>query len=287
MDQLHDTLQSTEDVQLQSRIVYTTNATLSSIWDEMLPTPSTAHVDYDHIYEPAEDSYLVLDTLASTKESSFLRDRFATGSPSPLVLEVGTGSGVVIAFVTAHAEHIFGRSDVATCGADLNPFACAATRQTVAIAADEVRAAGKRPASYLGNLCGDLASAFKPGCVHVLIFNPPYVPSESLPSSDTVDYGDVSEETCERDMYLSRLRTDGGTDGMETTDRLLSQLSSVLSPRGIAYILLCAANKPETVMNHIRNLPPAAGQRWSAEKVSVSGKQAGWEKLCIIRIWSS
>ena len=72
----------------------------------MLPTPSTSHVNYDQIYEPSEDSYLLLDTLSSPVEVDFLCPRFPPGSPSPLVLEVGTGSGVVIAFVLANAERI-------------------------------------------------------------------------------------------------------------------------------------------------------------------------------------
>ena len=66
----------------------------------MLPTPDTSHVSYDQIYEPAEDSYLLLDTLSSASETTFLRSHFRTG-PAPLVVEVGTGSGVVLAFVVA------------------------------------------------------------------------------------------------------------------------------------------------------------------------------------------
>ena len=42
----------------------------------MLPTPSTSHVNYNRIYEPAEDSFLLLDTLASPSETTFLRIRF-------------------------------------------------------------------------------------------------------------------------------------------------------------------------------------------------------------------
>lgn len=80
---------------------------------------------------------------------------------------------------------------------------------------------------------------------------------------------------------------------METTDRLIASLPSTLSPRGVAYILLCAQNKPEVVKERIRAWSPSSpssseaerGQKWKAETVGFSGKQAGWEKLQIVRIW--
>ena len=88
---------------------------------EMLPTPSTDHVDFERIYEPAEDSYLLLDTLSSESEKAFLRERFSSLSqeqhiPPPFVVEIGTGSGVIISFVDAHVGIIFGRSDILTAG---------------------------------------------------------------------------------------------------------------------------------------------------------------------------
>jgi release factor glutamine methyltransferase len=51
----------------------------------------------------------------------------------------------------------------------------------------------------------------------------------------------------------------------------------------VAYLLLCAQNKPEEVKDRIRGLE--GGGRWRAETVGMSGKQAGWEKLQIVRIW--
>jgi len=249
----------------------------------MLPTPSTAHVDYDRIYEPAEDSYLLLDTLASPPEKAFLQDRFPSTDPSPLVLEVGTGSGVVLAFATAHAEHIFGRSDVAMIGTDVNPFACVATAETVRAAVADQRKAEKAAGRFCDCVQGDLSTTIKPGSVDVLIFNPPYVPTDVLP--DTPSQTDVSglssSDLFERDSQLLALSYAGGVDGMETSDRLLDQLPSVLSKRGVAYVLLCKQNRPNDVRDRVRSWPGG----WSAEIVGTSGKQAGWEKLCILRIW--
>ena len=246
----------------------------------MLPTPSTSHVNYDRVYEPAEDSYLLLDTLSSTTEAAFLQARFPANSSSPLVLEVGTGSGVVLAFITAHADHIIGRSDVATIGVDMNHFACMATKKTVRLAIKEASLTRSKPGMFADCFLGDLTTAMRPTSVDCLIFNPPYVPSERLPSVPADDLEETAKDEFMRDSQLLFLSTDGGEDGMETTNRLLSELEFILSNRGVAYILLCAQNKPGEVIAQIRDWPG----RWSAEKVGSSGKKAGWERLCVIRI---
>ena len=107
----------------------------------MLPTPSTSHVSFSTIYEPAEDSFLLLDTLSNSTEKTWLASRFSPGAhfPIPLVLEVGTGSGVVIAFLAANARDIFGR-DVLAMGVDANEDACGATAVTVRRAMGETGA---------------------------------------------------------------------------------------------------------------------------------------------------
>ena len=220
----------------------------------MLPTPDTSHVSYKHVYEPAEDSFLFLDTLSSPSETAFLSSRFSvqttpfssTSSPSctvgaactpnsgkgtiatslttpdraastsnptspqvsisspPLILEVGSGSGVVLAFLTAHAKTIFGTSSVLTAAIDANRFACAATGATVAKAvasasggtSSSAPTSGPEPGPGLGvepkqprglglfldALQADLGGPLRSGTVDVLVFNPPYVPTPELPA---------------------------------------------------------------------------------------------------------
>lgn len=266
----------------------------------MLPTPSTTHVDTDRIYAPAEDSFLLLDTLSSEAETQFLTQRFAKRhpaglhhdlNPSPLLLEIGTGSGVVVAFVTAHAHAIFGRADVIALGTDVNTFACKATKQTVAQACQPPQAKDADDSGYLlATIQADLASPLRDGVVDVLIFNPPYVPSPAVPELQYLKPGSAIDDTeCtsrkfEEDSHLLRLSYDGGVDGIEVTNRLLQQLPKVLDlARGAAYILLCAQNKPAEIMQRIRGW----GNGWSVSAVGHSGKKAGWERLQIIRVWRS
>ena len=249
----------------------------------MLPTPSTSHVDTDRIYEPAEDSFLLLDTLSAPREIQFLRERFrpvqGQASSAPLVLEVGTGSGVVLAFIHANTRLLFGR-DVLTLGVDVNRYACEATRQTVAqaVPSEDLGGAARASALFLGALQGDLTTPIRPGIADVLVFNPPYVPTDELPVTGSLEQDGV--EAFERDSHLLALSYAGGKDGMEVTNRLLSRLPQVLSRRGVAYVLLCEGNKPASVMVRIREW----GHEWAVESVGQSGKMGGWEKLQIIRI---
>jgi release factor glutamine methyltransferase len=247
----------------------------------MLPTPDTSHVPYERVYEPAEDSFLLLDTFGSASETSFLHNRFGSGSV-PLVVEVGTGSGVVLAFVNAHSSTIFGSRAVLTAGVDMNAFACRATLGTVKKAQQD------NPVTHgvnLGSCMGDLTSPLRDGAVDVLIFNPPYVPTSEMPERPESFKHDVPGTTgnpsFEDDSYLLALSYAGGRDGMETTDRLLEALPTTLSQKGCAYILLCWGNKPDEVKDRVR----AMGSEWRAESVSSSGKTAGREKLQVVRIW--
>ncbi|KAL5358725.1 methyltransferase domain-containing protein [Aspergillus floccosus] len=266
----------------------------------MLPTPCTAHVSFDTVYEPSEDSYLFLDTLSSASESSWLSARFspdtATPSAPPLLLEVGSGSGVVVSFVAANSHEIFRRRDVLALATDVNRTACLATRETARKAIHDRQHNHPPPRTvYAASLMADLAAPLRPGTVDVLLFNPPYVPTEDLPPLPTAAQqseqdanggegtGGLSRSAkFERDSYFLSLTYAGGRDGMETTDRLLEAIPEMLEPRrGVAYVLLCAQNRPAEVRERIC----AWGDGWNAVLVGNSGVQAGWEKLVIVRIW--
>jgi len=226
----------------------------------MLPTPSTSHLTFSNIYEPSEDTFLFLDTLSLPSLISYHTSRFPSSSPTPLILETGTGSGVVIAFVAANATALFGRNDVLTMGTDVNRFACKGTTETVssAVAATAVSSnasedEGKGESQPLGTgtwldaINGSLTTCLRPRSVDVLLFNPPYVPSEEVPVPQFADAADrelSKHDTFMRDSNCLALATDGGADGMEITNELLEQLPMVLSERGVAYVLLCAQNKP-------------------------------------------
>lgn len=112
--------------------------------------------------------------------------------------------------------------------------------------------------------------------VDMLVFNPPYVPTEVV-----VQDGDGGEE----EGGWIGVACGGGVDGMEVTNRVLEGLDECLSERGVAYILLCERNKPEVVAERLRNGEyGGGGVKWVVEKVGSSGKKGGWEVLGIWRV---
>ena len=249
----------------------------------MLPTPSTSHVNTDRIYDPSEDSFLFLDTLSSKTEVDFLTERFAhTGdnrSRVPLILEVGTGSGVILAFLTANAKALLGTAEILTLGTDINHFACEDSQPTISKACkDQATGSSGR---FLDVLHADLAAPLRTDMVDVLICNPPYVPSGKVPVPTAPLGSKPNAPGYMTDAHLLSMSYEGGKQGMEVADRLLKQLPHVLNKeRGVAYILLCQQNQPDKVVESLRGLE----SDWTVDVVGMSGRHAGWEKLQILRI---
>ena len=173
----------------------------------------------------------------------------------------------------------------------------------------------KSHGTFLGALTANLLTPIRSSTIDILIFNPPYVPTESLPTlpSSSVPAPDVPRDDYEVESHLLSLSYAGGIDGMETTNRFLDEVPRVLSPRGVAYLLLCAQNFPEKVVREVRtwgmhgkvvggaedveSVVDATGQDgnvgerqdegsrfWDAEIVGRSGRTGGWENLVVVRI---
>lgn len=215
----------------------------------MLPTPTIRTLD-EKVYEPAEDSYLLLDCFE--QDQDFLVGKFSSRNKIPLVVEIGAGSGIVTTFVKQNIckDGIF----IAT---DLNPHACRAVMQTAR--------ENKVDDAKIESCQMDLTSSIKSKSVDVLIFNPPYVPAEEVP---------LIPETEEDDTWLD-LALCGGPIGMDVTWKVLHDLGNTLSADGVAYILFCARNNPKDVKRDMEQLG------WKVD--TVIERKAGWEVLCILR----
>ncbi|KAK9479482.1 S-adenosyl-L-methionine-dependent methyltransferase [Lipomyces japonicus] len=217
----------------------------------MLPTPDTTGLDIFQVYEPAEDSFFLLDTLE--EEIAYLRRRLTSESSIlPTVLELGVGSGVVSTFIQQHVL-----PNAMFFGTDLNPHACKAALQT---------SANNNGTKYFEVLRTNLWDGIKPHSVDLLLFNPPYVPEESVPDFEK------SEKTNDwLDFALV-----GGEDGMEITNQVLDHLEEILTKdTGVAYILFCRRNKPLQVVQRMKK------NGWTADLVGE--RKAGWELLSIYR----
>ena len=180
-----------------------------------LPTPDISHLnlaDYDHVYEPAEDSFLLLDALQKEK-------RFITTHVKPLIcLEVGSGSGVISTFLAQllGPKHVY-------LSTDINPKAAEITSRT-----------GRQNNVNLNPVLTDLTSALEKRLQHnvdILIFNPPYVvtPSEEVGSSGI------------------EASWAGGDSGREVIDRFFPIVGKLLSERGVFYLVIIRENNQDEI----------------------------------------
>ncbi|SCU90160.1 LADA_0F02234g1_1 [Lachancea dasiensis] len=223
----------------------------------MLPTPHV-RCDYDKVYEPSEDTFLMLDALE--KDQEFLR-RFL-GDKMNLVSEIGCGSGMVTTFMM---HNRIPNKNAIYLPTDINPWAMESMVDTASL--------NKCDQNVLSPIRMNMAKSLRSGQIDLLVFNPPYVPAESVPTIPTEELsvtGEGKEDAAWLDLALL-----GGDDGMVVTWKLLHSLDEFLAPNGIAYVLFCARNKPQEVVKAMQL------QNWSCELVEY--RKAGWEVLSIYK----
>ncbi|XP_005191080.1 methyltransferase N6AMT1 [Musca domestica] len=192
-----------------------------------MDTPHIDHLtsqDYDHVYEPAEDSFLLLDALEADLE-------FIENELKPVVcLEIGPGSGIII---TAIAKRL---QNTICMACDINPYACRVTKRTCL-----------RNETHVECVRGSLTDAFKPNAIDLLIFNPPYV----VTADNELETSDKFGECTSGNLVHSWA---GGKHGRRIIDILLPQLDHILSAKGVFYLLLLRENKPDEIMEQLRQL---------------------------------
>ncbi|KAJ3139771.1 HemK methyltransferase member 2 [Physocladia obscura] len=184
-----------------------------------MKTPSLSHLnskDYERVYEPCEDTFLLLDALEA--DSALI----ATQHPT-LCLEVGSGSGCVSAFVGFLWKHAH---FLAT---DINPYATEATLKTGLLNGVGIDAINSK-----------FAQALLPRLHHavdLLIFNPPYVVT---PSSEVGSSGIAAAWA-------------GGIDGREVLDAFLPSVDLLLSDSGLFYLVTVKENRTTEIMQLMKS----------------------------------
>ncbi len=187
---------------------------------ESVEMPCLKHLkmaDYNVVYEPSEDTYLLLDGLGVA-----LQENIITKKKEMKVLEIGCGTGVGIVYLTK--QLLLLQSSVECHVTDINPDAI-----RIMVATAE---ANHIPSSCLHTHQCDLATPLlvsEQGSIDVILFNPPYVPTPDE------DVGSTSIQASWA----------GGTDGRIVLDRAFPQIKQLLSyPHGIAFIIVVDDNKP-------------------------------------------
>uniref|UniRef100_UPI00358FFE21 methyltransferase N6AMT1 isoform X2 n=1 Tax=Myxine glutinosa TaxID=7769 RepID=UPI00358FFE21 len=218
---------------------------------QMIPTPKFPPVGlaaewgvhktkkgFPTVYEPAEDTFLLLDTLQAERDS--------IRADKPLIfVEVGCGSGVVSAFVTA----MLGPSACYLC-TDIHHLAAECTLETATL-----------NRISLCPVITDLVSAFLPrleSAIDLIIFNPPYVVTSSKEVGGSVETAWA-----------------GGKDGREVILRFLDKLPSLLAKGGRCYVVVLAQNDPEELLTKTRRKGLLAS--------CVASRRVGIEHLFVLR----
>ncbi|CAM2096977.1 unnamed protein product [Caretta caretta] len=186
----------------------------------MIPTPRHQHVGphgpFSEVYEPAEDTYLLLDALE--QDAAQIRD-----AGVEISLEIGSGSGVVSAFLAS----IVGPSALYIC-TDINPIAAFCTLETAVL--NKV---------HIHPVITDLVTGLLPrlsGKVDLLLFNPPYVVT---PSEEVQSHGIEAAWA-------------GGKNGREIMDRLFPLVPNLLSTGGLFYLVTIKENNPDEILETMK-----------------------------------
>ncbi len=157
-------------------------------------------------YKPSDDTFLLMDLIEL--------------EGSEKVMEIGTGSGIILAYTLINGAS-YG------VGIDVNPYACISTMLT--LKANNVY----DKADII--LCNGLTCINKYEYFDVIIFNPPYTPGVEV--HDYIDLALI-----------------GGPTGKEVLIQLLPYMANVLRNGGKAYIIVSEPPSAEKVYEILRKL---------------------------------
>uniref|UniRef100_H0X4G1 Methyltransferase HEMK2 n=1 Tax=Otolemur garnettii TaxID=30611 RepID=H0X4G1_OTOGA len=209
-----------------------------------LPTPMHGHVGrgrFRDVYEPAEDTFLLLDALEAAA---------ADLAGVEICLEVGSGSGVVSAFLAT----MIGPQALYIC-TDINPEAAACTLETAHC--NKV---------HIQPVITDLVAGSNPAWARqtdVCVFVPYF---SATPQGEVGSQGIAAAWA-------------GGRNGREVMDRFFPVASDLLSPRGLFYLVTIKENNPEEILKTMKT----KGLRGT----TALSRQAGQEVLSVLKFTKS
>ncbi|MEM3730299.1 MAG: class I SAM-dependent methyltransferase [Candidatus Bathyarchaeia archaeon] len=156
---------------------------------------------WENVYEPAEDTFLFAENLEVKKGA--------------LVLEMGTGCGILGILAAKKAFNVV--------AVDINPHAVRCAKENAKL---------NKVSNKMHFVCGDLFTPLKADeKFDLILFNPPYLPSEPD----------------ENESWLV-LAWSGGTTGRQTVERFIDEAPNYLKSGGAILLLQSTlSNIDETI----------------------------------------
>lgn len=166
----------------------------------------------DHVYKPAEDTFLLLDTIKYLIKCGRLDFR------GKEILELGTGVGLISLWIAIKAP----TSPKRVVATDISPKAIRCAKRNTTL----------NQTNNIAVICSDLFSTFsRDAKFDFILFNPPYVPTITDPIKKPNDWE-------ERAWH-------GGVWGRMIIDQFLQSFSNYLTDTGEVFILHSSLNNPE------------------------------------------
>jgi release factor glutamine methyltransferase len=171
--------------------------------------------------------------------------------PAPLVIDVGTGSGVIaVSLASFLPESIVYATD------------CSGEALDVARDNAVKHGVGSRVRFYQGDLLEPLAGVVPAGGVDLIAANLPYIPSD-----------DIAVLPRGVRQFEPRLALDGGIDGLELYKRLIPAASMLLKDDGFLLLEIGYDQAPD-ILELLKN-------RWETDVVK---DLAGLDRLVVARL---
>ncbi|KAH9421683.1 HemK methyltransferase member 2 [Dermatophagoides pteronyssinus] len=208
-----------------------------------LPLEKFGHY-FQNVYEPAEDTFLLIDALEQDIET-IIRLK-------PLIcLEIGTGSGSVI---TSLAKKL-GPNKCFYLATDLNGEALECSRKCFEY---------NTLIDNLHPIRCNLSQAFRSDLLSdLIVFNPPYVPTDSNESLESSD--------------IIAAAWAGGKDGRQIIDRFIDEtlVNHLNRPNGLAYLVALEQNRIDDIIHRAKQ------NNFKCQRILT--RRCGIEKLSILK----
>ena len=214
--------------------------------------------DFLNVYEPSEDTFLLIDSLELELDNLFSQNYFNILTKITSI-ELGCGSGLISCCFLSKLKNL-----------NINNY----HHYCIDINKDAINLTKRLLSKYnldFNTSCieSDLfANINKEETFDIIIFNPPYV---------TTDKEEYERALKEKDIYAAWA---GGIKGSETINKFVEELKGRINNKTIIFLLLSKENDYNLIINNLRN-------KYGLNLELLMRKQFKNEKLAVFKFYKN